>query len=187
MGTASTIACITVALGMMPFGGATAPAVSSARMRIAEETGAIAVATAAKIEERRPQSILSKESFLNAITVLQAIGGSTNAVVHIMAIINRHPKVAGTITLRTFDEIGRKTPLLIDLKPSGDNYMNDFHNAGGMLALMHTLRPLLHLEALTITGETLGKRLDATPFKPFPFSLQLIRPLDNPLYPSSAL
>ncbi|KAK0863730.1 hypothetical protein LTR87_016098 [Friedmanniomyces endolithicus] len=187
MGTASTMACITAALGLMPFGGATAPAVSSARMRVAEQTGAEAVAVASKLAERRPQTILSRESFINAITVLQAIGGSTNAVVHLMAIINRHPKVAGTITLRTIDEIGRKTPLLIDLKPSGDNYMNDFHNAGGMLALMHTLRPLLHLDALAITGETLGQRLNANPFKPFPFSLQLIRPLDNPLYPSSAL
>ena len=187
MGTASTIACITVGLGLMPFGGASAPAVSSARMRIAEETGAVAVAVASRIEERRPQAILSRESFLNAITVLQAIGGSTNAVVHIMAIVNRHPDVAGTITLKTFDEIGRKTPLLVDLKPSGDNYMNDFHNAGGMLALLHTLRPLLHLGAKTITGETLGERLDATPFKPFPFSTELIRPLSDPLYPSSAL
>ncbi|KAK1071252.1 hypothetical protein LTR33_010482 [Friedmanniomyces endolithicus] len=187
MGTASTMACITAALGLMPFGGATAPAVSSARMRVAEQTGAEAVAVASKLAERRPQTILSRESFINAITVLQAIGGSTNAVVHLMAIINRHPKVGGTITLRTIDDVGRKTPLLIDLKPSGDNYMNDFHNAGGMLALMHTLRPLLHLDVLTITGETLGQRLDANPFKPFPFSLQLIRPLDNPLYPSSAL
>lgn len=187
MGTASTMACITAGLGLMPFSGAAAPAVSSTRMRVAEQTGAEAVSIASNLDERRPQTTLSRESFLNAITVLQAIGGSTNAVVHLMAIINRHPKVAGTITLRTFDEVGRKTPLLIDLKPSGDNYMNDFHNAGGMLALMHTLRPLLHLDALTITGETLGQRLDASPFKPFPFSIQLIRPLDNPLYPSSAL
>lgn len=118
MGTASTMACITAALGFMPLRGATAPAVSSARLRIAEETGtnAVSVATA----KRTPQEMLSKESFLNAITVLQAIGGSTNAVVHLMAIVNRHPKLAGEITLQTFDDIGRKTPLLVDLKPSGD-------------------------------------------------------------------
>ncbi|PPJ57349.1 hypothetical protein CBER1_01413 [Cercospora berteroae] len=187
MGTASTIACVTAALGLMPLAGATAPAVSAARMRVAEETGAIAVSVAANLETRRPQTVLSKESFLNAITVLQAIGGSTNAVVHLMAIINRHPDIAGQITLKTFDDIGRKTPLLVDLKPSGDNYMNDFHNAGGMLALLHTLRPLLHLEARTITGKTLGEILDATPFKPFPYSSGLIRPLSNPLHPSSAL
>ncbi|KAK4574182.1 hypothetical protein LTR86_001943 [Recurvomyces mirabilis] len=187
MGTASTMACITVALGLMPFGGAAAPAVSSARLRVAEQTGVDAVRVAANIEVSRPQRILSRESFLNAMTVLQAIGGSTNAVVHLMAIINRHPKTAGMIDLKTFDEVGRKTPLLVDLKPSGDNYMHDFHNAGGMLALLHTLRPLLHLDALTITGETLGQRLDATPFKPFPYSSKLIRPLSDPLYRSSAL
>ncbi|KAI6839084.1 dihydroxy-acid and 6-phosphogluconate dehydratase [Hortaea werneckii] len=187
MGTASTIACVVAALGLMPFKSASAPAVSSARLRVAEETGAMAVAAASNVEQRRPQSVLSRESFLNAITVLQAIGGSTNAVVHLMAIVNRHPKTASSITLKTFDEVGRKTPLLVDLKPSGDNYMNDFHNAGGMLALLHTLRPLLHLDALTITGETLGQRLDATPFKPFPYSRQLIRSLSDPVYPDSAL
>lgn len=187
MGTASTVACIVAALGLMPFAGATAPAASAARLRIAEETGAIAVSVAANRSERRPQNVLSKESFLNAITVLQAIGGSTNAVVHLMAIINRHPNVAGSITLQTFDEVGRKTPLLVDLKPSGDNYMNDFHNAGGMLALLHTLRPLLCLWAKTTTGKTLGETLDDTPFKPFPYSRDLIRPLDDPLYPHSAL
>lgn len=187
MGTASSMACVTAALGLMPFNGASAPAVSSARLRVAEQTGSIAVSIISNLEERRPQKLLSKESFLNAITVLQAIGGSTNAVVHLMAIINRHPALVGSITLSTFDEVGRKTPLLVDLKPSGDNYMNDFHNAGGMLALMHTLRPLLHLEAMTITGKTLGETLDTTPFKPFPYSTQLIRPLSDPLYPRSAL
>ena len=114
----------------MPFKGATAPAVSATRLRIAEETGRNAVQACQRIDELRPQTVLTKESFLNGITVLQAIGGSTNAVVHLMAIIGRHPKVAGSITLDTVDEIGRKTPLLVDLKPSGDNYMTDFHNSG---------------------------------------------------------
>ncbi|KAL4898400.1 dihydroxy-acid/6-phosphogluconate dehydratase [Aspergillus ambiguus] len=185
MGTASTMACLTAALGMMPLRGASAPAVSSARIRIAEETGGNAVAAA--LSKRTPQTILSKDSFLNAITVLQAIGGSTNAVVHLLAIANRHPKVKGAITLQTIEEIGQKTPLLIDLKPSGDNYMNDFHNAGGMLALLHTLRPLLQLSAMTITGRTLGDVLDSTPFRTFPLSQQIIRPLTDPLYPASSL
>src|SRR3954468_9880633 len=183
MGTASTMACVTAALGFMPLRGASAPAVSSARLRIAEETGSNAVAVAAA--KRTPQEMLSKESFLNAIIVLQAIGGSTNAVVHLMAIINRHPTVQGKITLQTIDEIGRKTPLLVDLKPSGDNYMTEFHNAGGMLALLHTLRPLLHLSARTITGQTLGEVLDSTPFRSFPYSQEIVRPLSNPLYPAS--
>lgn len=185
MGTASTMACITAALGMMPLRGASAPAVSSARTRVAEETGANAVLTARK--KRKPQDILSKESFLNAITVLQAIGGSTNAVVHLMAIANRHPKLQGVITLQTFEEVGRKTPLLVDLKPSGDNYMTDFHNGGGMLALLHTLRPLLHLSAMTISGQTLGEILDTSPFREFPLSRQIIRSLSDPLYPASSL
>lgn len=185
MGTASTMACVTAALGMMPLRGASAPAVSSARLRIAEETGANAVVVAKA--HRKPQEIMTKESFLNAITVLQAIGGSTNAVVHLLAIANRHPDLQGVITLQTIEEIGRKTPLLIDLKPSGDNYMNDFHNAGGMMALLQVLRPLLHLSAKTISGQTLGEVLDAASSKRLSFEQHIIRPLSNPLYPSSSL
>ncbi|KAJ9614049.1 hypothetical protein H2200_002185 [Cladophialophora chaetospira] len=187
MGTASTMACITAGLGLLELrSAATAAAVSSARLRVAEQAGRDAV-TMLKKDGMKPQDLLTRESFLNAIIVLQAIGGSTNAVVHLMAIINRHPTVAGTIDLNTIDEIGRTTPLLVDLKPSGENYMGDFHNAGGMLALLHTLRPLLHLNARTYTGQTLGELLDATPFKSFTYSRQIIRSLEDPLYPSSSL
>ncbi|KAL2133759.1 hypothetical protein VTI74DRAFT_1741 [Chaetomium olivicolor] len=187
MGTASTMACLLVALGMMPIQGATPPAVSSARLRIAESTGSHAVQLA-KLR-LQPQTILTRESFLNTIIVLQAIGGSTNALIHLMAIANRHPSLAGTITPATVDVIGRNTPLLVDLKPSGENYMTDFHNAGGMLALLHELKPLLHLNALTVTGRTLGEELASIPFRPIPRDnpANCIRPLDNPLYPSSAL
>lgn len=167
---------------------------SSTRLRVAEETGKNAVKAALSVtngaESERPLSlttILSESSFHNAITVLQAIGGSTNGIVHLLAIANRHPHVAGKITLQTIDDIGRSTPLLVDLKPSGDNYMTDLHNAGGMLALFHTLRPLLKLDALTLTGQTLGAVLDATPFASFPLSRQIIRPLADPLHPSSSL
>ncbi|KAI0149859.1 dihydroxy-acid and 6-phosphogluconate dehydratase [Hypoxylon sp. NC0597] len=187
MGTASTMACILVGLGLMPFKGATAPAVSSARLRIAEETGANAVKIIAAGEKLKPQGLLTRESFLNAITVLQAIGGSTNAVVHLMAIINRHPAIAGTITLDTFDEIGRRTPLLVDLKPSGSNYMTDFHNSGGMFALLQELRPLLHPDALTVSGKTLGEALDSERVIPVPQELRCIQPFDAPLYPASSL
>lgn len=186
MGTASTMACILAALGMMPLKGASAPAVSSARLRVAEETGKIAIQAAEN--KLRPQQILSKESFLNAITVLQAIGGSTNAIVHLIAIINRHPEVTGTITLDTIDEIGRKTPLLVDLKPSGENYMSDFHNAGGMINLLHELYPLLYLEAKTISGRTLGEELAASRRISIPRGLpNCIQPFASPLYPASAL
>ncbi|KAI1164620.1 dihydroxy-acid/6-phosphogluconate dehydratase [Nemania serpens] len=187
MGTASTMACILAALGMMPLKGATAPAVSSARLRIAEQTGAIAVAMIKAGDALRPQTLLTRESFLNAITVLQAIGGSTNAVVHLMAIINRHPRVAGSITLDTVDEIGRRTPLLVDLKPSGANYMTDFHNSGGMAALLRELRPLLHLGAMTVTGATLGAVLDAEPAVHVPRALSCVAPAGDPLYPASSL
>lgn len=183
MGTASTMACITAALGFMPLQGATAPAVSSARLRVAEETGKNAVAAL----KRTPQEMLTKESFLNAIIVLQAIGGSTNAVVHLMAIINRHPNLQGQISLKDIDEVGRTVPLLTDLKPSGENYMTDFHNAGGMLVLLRTLRPLLYLSARTITGQTLGEVLDAASFSTSPFASAIVRPLNKPLYPGSSL
>jgi dihydroxy-acid dehydratase len=187
MGTASTMACILVALGLMPFKAASAPAVSSSRLRIAEETGKIAVIAAQK--QIKPQDVLSRNSFINAITVLQAIGGSSNAIVHLMAIIGRHPKVANTINLDVFDKIGRETPLLVDLKPSGENYMTDFHNSGGMLALLHELKSLLHLDAMTISGRTLGEELDSTPFYPVTRDdgANCIRPFDQPLYPASSL
>ncbi|KAI5917164.1 dihydroxy-acid/6-phosphogluconate dehydratase [Camillea tinctor] len=187
MGTASTMACILVGLGLMSFKGASAPAVSSARLRIAESTGANAVAVITAGERLKPQSLLTRESFINAITVLQAIGGSTNAVVHLMAIVNRHPKLAGSITLDTFDEVGRRTPLLVDLKPSGSNYMTDFHNSGGMGALLHKLRPLLHLEAMTISGKTLGEALDSEILLPIPRELQCIQAFDAPLYSASSI
>jgi dihydroxy-acid dehydratase len=187
MGTASTMACILVALGMMPFKGATAPAVSSARLRIAEESGKLAVDAAAT--RRVPQALLSRESFLNAMTVLQAIGGSTNAVVHLMAIIGRHPTVAGTIDLSTFDDIGRRTPLLVDLKPSGKNYMTDFHNSGGMLALLHALKPLLYLDVMTVSGKSLGEEIDSAPYARVPRSspTNCLHSLADPLYPASSL
>lgn len=159
------------------------------RLRVAEETGVNAVKVVASKGILAPQSLLTRASFLNAIVVLQAIGGSTNAVVHLMAIINRHPVLAKSISLDTFDEIGRKVPLVVDLKPSGDNYMNDFHNAGGMGALLLTLRPLLYLDAMTITGQTLGEVLNALPPSTgaSSYSKQIIRPLSDPLYPASSL
>lgn len=189
MGTASTMACITAALGLIPLQGASAPAVSAARLRIAEQTGANAVSAA--LNQQTPQTILSAESFYNAAVVLQAIGGSTNAMVHLMAIINRHPAIKGTINLQTLDAIGHQTPLLVDLKPSGDNYMTDFHNAGGMPALLTRLKPLLHLNAKTIiTGKTLGQLLDQhhpPSTSTFDSSTRVIRPLSNPLHPNSSL
>ncbi|UNI13930.1 Dihydroxy-acid dehydratase [Purpureocillium takamizusanense] len=188
MGTASTMACLLAALGLIPLAaGASAPAVSAARLRVAEETGRNAVRMCSDVDAWRPQRVLTKESFINAVTVLQAIGGSTNAAVHLMAIVGRHPSVAGTITLGTIDEIGRRTPLLVDLKPSGENYMTDFHNSGGMLALLHRLKPLLELGAMTYTGRTLGEELTLQSPIPVPQHLSCIQPLSEPMYSSSSL
>jgi dihydroxy-acid dehydratase len=193
MGTASTMAAVLVGLGLMPLAGATAPAVSSARLRVAEQTGAAAVAAALN-PALRPQTLLTRDSFVNAVTVLQAVGGSTNAVVHLMAIANRHPGLAGEdpISLATVDAVGRDTPLLVDLKPSGEGYMTDFHNSGGMAALLRQLRPLLKLDAMTISGRTLGDELDDAapntghhPAAGSPSSAVSL--LSSPLYPASAL
>ncbi|KAI9899847.1 hypothetical protein N3K66_004109 [Trichothecium roseum] len=115
MGTASTMACITAALGLIdPKSGATSPAVSSARLRVAEDTGTNAVRILENRQAFRPQRLLAYENFMNAITVLQAMGGSTNVIVHLMAIINRHPTVKGRINLQTFDEVGLTTPLYLN-------------------------------------------------------------------------
>lgn len=180
MGTASTMACVVEGLGIMPLGSATPPAVSAARIRVAERTGQLAVAAAKnKIE---PNRIITRKSLENAVTVLHAIGGSTNAIVHILAMAGRLPDVE--FTLADIDAIGRRTPMLVDLKPSGSGYMEDFHRAGGMPVLLAQLRPLLHLDALTITGRTLGEELDALPA---PFAQSIIRPLADPLFPASAL
>jgi dihydroxy-acid dehydratase len=187
MGTASTMACITEALGMAPLGSATAPAVSSARLRIAEQSGEIAVNLAKT--KLRPRDILRRENFLNAVRVLQAIGGSTNAIVHLLAIAGRLGN--DILRLEDFDQIGRDTPLLVDLKPSGENYMEDFHRAGGIPRLLDELRPFLNLSTQTVVGGTLDeglKHLSETFRKSGnDFSHKLIRPPGRPLFPSNSL
>ena len=171
----------------MPLDSATPAAVSASRLRVAESTGRIAYALAGS--KTTPQDVLSRASFLNALTVLQAIGGSTNAAVHLLAAANRHPAVAGSISLATLDAVGRETPLLVDLKPSGDGYMTDFHAAGGMVRLLLELRAagLLRLEARTVMGPSLGEALDAVAAGSRAFPQSIVRPLDDPLHPSSSL
>ncbi|KLO15299.1 dehydratase family protein 2 [Schizopora paradoxa] len=191
MGTASTMACLVEALGLMPLGSATPPATSAARIRVAENTGKLAVKISVENEARKcitPQDVLTRESFTNAIVVLHALGGSTNAVVHLLAIAGRVPNLNPPLTLDDIDSIGRKTPLLVDLKPSGSGYMEDFHRAGGVPALLQQLAPLsiLHLEALTITGRTLGDELANFAGK-FDYPQEIIRTPSSPLFPASAL
>jgi dihydroxy-acid dehydratase len=154
MGTASTMACLTEALGMCLPGTAAIPAVHADRLRAAEATGAAAVKLIGTT--RTPGALINKNSVENALRVLLAIGGSTNAVIHLTAIAGR----AGVkVSLEHLNSLSDTTPVLVNLKPVGNGYMEDFCAAGGMGALLRELKPLLHLNCMTVTGETLGERL----------------------------
>jgi dihydroxy-acid dehydratase len=179
MGTASTMACIAEALGMSVFGGASAPAVTADRIRVAERSGATAVALARA--GLTPDRIMTAQAFENALRVLLAIGGSTNGIIHLTAIAGR---MGFDVDLARVDAMSRETPVLVDLKPSGQHYMEDFHKAGGMPALLRELRPLLHLDALTVSGRTLGEELDDAPPA---FTQDVIKPLAQPIYPQGGI
>ncbi|MCZ2496483.1 dihydroxy-acid dehydratase [Xylophilus sp. Kf1] len=179
MGTASTMACIAEALGMTVPGGASPPAVTADRIRIAEQTGAQAVEMARK--RLTIDQILTPAAFENAMRVLLAIGGSTNGIVHLTAIAGR---MGLEIDLEALDRMGRDTPVLLDLKPSGQHYMEDFHHAGGMATLLRELKPLLRLDALTVTGRTLGEEIErAGPG----FAQDVVRSRDKPIYPQGGI
>jgi dihydroxy-acid dehydratase len=154
MGTASTMACIAEALGMMIPGTAAIPAVHADRLRAAEATGIAAVGLIGS--GRTPDKIITEKSIENALRVLLAIGGSTNAIIHLTAIAGR----AGIpVSLSRLNELSDTTPVLVNLKPTGSNYMEDFFAAGGVGAVLRELKDDLHLDCMTITGETLGQRL----------------------------
>jgi dihydroxy-acid dehydratase len=154
MGTASTMACLVEALGMALPGTAAIPAVHADRLRAAEATGAEAVKLIGS--KLTPDVIIHEKSVENALRVLLAIGGSTNAIIHMTAIAGR----AGVpVSLKRLNELSDTTPVLVNLKPIGNGYMEDFFAGGGMGALMRELKDLLHLDAMTVTGETLGQRL----------------------------
>jgi dihydroxy-acid dehydratase len=154
MGTASTMACIAEALGLILPGSAAIPAVHADRLRAAEATGAAAVRLIGS--ERTPDRIVNAKSVENALRALLALGGSTNAVIHLTAIAGR----AGVkVSLDDLNRLSDSTPVLVNLKPVGNGYMEDFFAAGGMGALLRELKPLLHLDCMTVTGETLGERL----------------------------
>ena len=179
MGTASTMACIAEALGMILPGTAAIPAVHADRLRAAEATGAAAVALAGK--RLTPERVVTAPAVENALTALLAIGGSTNAIIHLTAIAGR---LGIRVSLARLNELSEATPVLVDLKPTGSHYMEDFFAAGGMSAVLHELRPLLDLDCLTVTGETLAERL-ATP--PEWIDREVIRPLDRPFSPVGGL
>jgi len=174
MGTASTMACVAEALGMALPGSASPPAVTADRLRVAERTGTTAVAIAKS--RLAPDRVITAKSVENALRVLLAIGGSTNGIIHLTAIAGR---LGIPVDLAHLDRLGRGTPVLVDLKPSGQGYMEDFHHAGGVPALLRELKPLLHLDALTVTGRTLGEEIAASGPG---FPQAVIRPLSKPVF-----
>ncbi len=174
MGTASTMASMAEALGMMLSGGAAIPAVDSRRYQFAETSGRRIVDMVR--EDLKPSRILTREAFENAIRTDMAIGGSTNAVVHLLAIAGR---AGAGVTLDDFDRISRETPYIADVKPSGQHLMEDFYYAGGLPCVMKELLPLLHGEALTVSGRTVADEVTGVEIR----NRELIRPLDSPLHP----
>ena len=156
MGTASTMTSLAEALGMTLPGCANIPAPDARRMAIAELSGRRAVELAN--EDLRPSRILTREAFENAITTLMALGGSTNAVVHLIAIAGR---LGIRVTLDDFDRISRSTPYIVNVKPSGEFVMEDLFEAGGVPAVMNEIRDLLHLDCATVTGRRIGENIAA--------------------------
>ena len=179
MGTASTMACLAEAMGMSLPGSATPPAVTADRIRMAELTGARAVEMAK--ERLTIDRILTPAAFENAMRVLLSIGGSTNGIVHLAAIAGR---MGLDIDMQALDRMGRDTPVLLDLKPTGQHYMEDFHKAGGMATLLRELRPLLRLDALTVTGRTLGEEIEAAGPG---FPQDVVRSIQDPIYPQGGI
>jgi dihydroxy-acid dehydratase len=174
MGTASTMACITEALGLTLPGAAAIPAVDSRRAHHAEEAGRQIVELVRS--DLRPSGILTRAAFENAIRTLHAISGSTNAIIHLVAYAGR---LGIELPLALFDELCETTPWLVDLKPAGAHLMEDFYYAGGLPAVLHQMRDLLHLDALTVTGRTLGENLDSVPTEII--DTRVIRPRSEPL------
>lgn len=173
MGTASTMAIIAEALGMSLPGSAAIPAPDSRRLAMAEMAGRRMVEMIA--EGLKPSRILTREAFENAVTVDMAIGGSTNAVVHLLAIAGRTPN---KLTLDDFDAISRRTPFLVNVRPSGQHMMEEFFYAGGVPAVMRELLPQLHGNALTVNGKTVAENVAHAPNH----NTDVIRPAANPLH-----
>ena len=179
MGTASTMALITEALGMMISNGASAPAVSAERRRIAEETGKVAVEIATK--SFNPKNFLTIKNFKNALTVLSAIGGSTNGIVHLTAMAGR---LGIDIDLNEFDKMTKDTPMIVDLKPSGSGYMEDLFKSGGLPRILNELRDFLYLDAITVTGETIQEIIDKNKYN---WKQEVIRKVENPIFDKGSI
>jgi len=178
MGTASTMASLVEALGMSLHGAATAPAVGARRVALAERTGARAVDLARG--GPAPSDVLSPAAFHNALTTLAALGGSTNAILHLLALARR---VGVDLPLERFDEVAATTPILVDVQPVGSGLYEDLDRAGGVPALLARLGPLLELDAITVDGRTIGERTRDAEIH----DAEVVRPLDAPLAPAGGL
>ncbi|HEX6352410.1 IlvD/Edd family dehydratase [Actinophytocola sp.] len=178
MGTASTMACVTEALGMTIPGLAGTPAPDSGLLEMAHQSGKLSVSLVD--EDRRPSTVLTRESFLNAIVALAAIGGSTNAVVHLLAIAGR---LGVDLSLDDFDRTGADVPLLVDLQPAGRHLMDDMHRAGGLLAVLREVADLLSPDAITVTGQPLESYLETARIH----DDTVIRPRSAPLQESAGI
>jgi dihydroxy-acid dehydratase len=173
MGTASTMTSIAEALGFILPGGASIPAVDANHPRLATKTGRRIVEMV--WEDLKPSDILTMQAFENAITADMAIGGSTNAIIHLVAMAGR----AGIkLEMEKFDEISRRTPVIADIRPSGRFLMEDFYYAGGLRALLWEIRDLLHLDCLTVSGQTLGEEIKDAKV----FNQEVIRTRENSVY-----
>ena len=179
MGTASTMALCTEALGMMLPGGACTPAVMADRMRHAEASGARAVGLAK--ERLTPDRIMTPEAFENALRVLLAVGGSTNAIVHLTAMAGR---LGIEVDLEAFDRMGLETPVLVDLKPTGQHYMDDLEKAGGLATILRELKSQLNGKALTVTGKSLAENYAAVPPA---WKQDVVRPFKDPIFKGGSI
>ncbi|MBT5265378.1 MAG: dihydroxy-acid dehydratase [Rhodospirillaceae bacterium] len=183
MGTASTMACLTETLGMALPGTAAIPAVHADRLRAAEASGKRAIELALMPKEKRilPRDIITEKSVENALRVLLAIGGSTNAIVHLTAVAGR---LGIPVSLDRLNALSDETPVLVELKPTGQYYMEDLYAAGGLGAVLRELKGLLNLDCLTVSGETLGERLDAERAW---VDRKVVRAFDDPIEPQGGL
>lgn len=178
MGTASTMACLAEALGMAPPGGASIPAVDSKRLSLAQAVGRRAVQMVK--EDLRPSAIMTRPAFENAIRMLACVAGSTNAVIHLIAIAGR---VGVDMPLSLFDQLSKTTPVLVNLKPSGKYLMEDLFYAGGVSAVLKEMSPLLHADAMTVSGKAVGENVRNAAV----YDRKVIGSLERPFYAEGGL
>jgi len=178
MGTAGTMVTIAEALGMAPAGSSAIPAVDSRRLAMSRDVGDLIMQAVA--DDLRPSQVMTREAFENAVRVLAAVDGAANAVIHLLAVAGR---LDVDFSLQDFDDLSATTPVLLNLRPSGEYYYNDFFNAGGVPALLNALGPLVHRDVLTMTGLTLGEEIEGAEIQ----DPRVIGTLDKPIAPPQGI